>query len=81
MDCSQSTYVVGLSGAEVGKANNKWKTCKQRWEITDNDNKDWCLYDCNCTAACEQVMGFRWPKSLCDVFPHFSSKASLLALI
>ena len=87
MKCVDNMYVVGLTGSEVGKANNKWKTCRPRWQTTTDDNLDWCIYDCICTGDCEQVMALRWPKkladsswTLCDIFYHCNGRSSYLFL-
>ena len=64
--CESNIYVVGLKGADVGKALNRWKRCKPRWQTTTNESVDWCIYDCHYLGGCEQIMLLRWPTSLTD---------------
>ncbi|KAK2159366.1 hypothetical protein LSH36_154g06026 [Paralvinella palmiformis] len=70
MGCCRNLYIVGLTRPDIGKLLNKWKTCTQTWQKTNDDNVEWCSYDCDC----EQVMLLRWPETisesswtLCDI--------------
>ena len=66
MRCVDNMYVVGLTGSDVRKANNKEKTFKPIWQTTVDDNVDWCMYDCICPVGCEHVMALRWPNKLTE---------------
>ena len=81
MKCESNIYVVGLKGADVGKTQNTWKTCKPRWQTTTNESVDWCVYDCHCLGHCEQNMLLRRTKlmtnsssSLCEIYQHCSGE-------
>ncbi|KAK2159033.1 hypothetical protein LSH36_160g05008 [Paralvinella palmiformis] len=74
MGCGQNLYIVGLTQPDIGKPLNRWKTCNQTWQKTNDDNVEWCSYDCDCSGVCEQVMLLRWPVTisesswtLCDI--------------
>ena len=81
MKCDEDLYVVGLTVTDVNKPLNRWKTCKHIWQATNDDNTEWCSYECDCSRGCEQVMLLRWPKTLsdsswtlCDISEHCNGK-------
>ena len=61
LGCGHNLFVSPLSVAETEKWNGRWTTCPLK-EALMYENKEKCLYECQCRGSCEEIQVMKYPK-------------------
>ena len=65
MGCDREFYVMPLSQNDTLKWKGCWSVCPLK-EIKKSEDKDSCLFECQCSESCKEIQLIRNPHSIQD---------------